>query len=137
MGRGGTYPSVGSVPVLRPAAGAAAAAGVSDGRFSQLFRRFHCGVCGRLLEKVYLLITFFCVCCISWSGGLYLCYFLLPDRPMAVKYLVRTALHIVMALPILLAYRRYGRPLLREVSGFRKQSWKLLSAVSAIYFFCS
>jgi len=40
-----------------------------------------------------------------------------------------------MALPILLAYRRYGRPLLREVSGFRKQSWKLLSAVSAIYFF--
>lgn len=48
---------------------------------------------------------------------------------------VRTALHIVTALPILLAYRRYGRPLLREVSGFRKQSWKLLSAVSAIYFF--
>lgn len=45
-------------------------------------------------KKVYLLITFFCVCCISWSGGLYLCYFLLPDRPMAVKYLVRTALHI-------------------------------------------
>ena len=59
-------------------------------------------------KKVYLLITFFCVCCISWSGGLYLCYFLLSDRPMAVKYLVRTALHIVMALPILLAYRRYG-----------------------------
>ena len=86
-------------------------------------------------KKVYLLITFFCVCCISWSGGLYLCYFLLPDRPMAVKYLVRTALHIVTALPILLAYRKYGRPLLREVSGFRKQSWKLLSAVSAIYFF--
>lgn len=88
-------------------------------------------------KKVYLLITFFCVCCISWSGGLYLCYFLLPDRPMAVKYLVRTALHIVTALPILLAYRKYGRPLLREVSGFRKQSWKLLSAVSAIFFFCS
>ena len=54
---------------------------------------------------------------------------------MAVKYLVRTALHIVTALPILLAYRKYGRPLLREVSGFRKQNWKLLSAVSAIYFF--
>ena len=54
---------------------------------------------------------------------------------MAVKYLVRTVLHIVTALPILLAYRKYGRPLLREVSGFRKQSWKLLSAVSAIYFF--
>ena len=86
-------------------------------------------------KKVYLLITFFCVCCISWSGGLYLCYFLLPDRPIAVKYLVRTALHIVTALPILLAYRKYGRPLLREVSGFQKQSWKLLSAVSAIYFF--
>lgn len=51
VGRGGTYPSVGSVPVLWPAAGAAAAAGVADGRLSQLFRRFHCGVLGRLLEK--------------------------------------------------------------------------------------
>ena len=30
-------------------------------------------------KKIYLLITFFCVCCIAWSGGLYLCYFLLPD----------------------------------------------------------
>ena len=25
-------------------------------------------------KKVYLLITFFCVCCISWSAGLYLCF---------------------------------------------------------------
>ena len=32
-------------------------------------------------KKVYLLITFFCVCCISWSGGLYLCYFLFARPP--------------------------------------------------------
>ena len=86
-------------------------------------------------KKAYLLITFFCVCCISWSGGLYLCYALLPDRPAAVKYLVRTALHTVVALPVLLAYRRYGRPLFREVSGFQRRSWRILSAVSGIYFF--
>mgnify|MGYP007077247856 CR=1 FL=1 len=34
-------------------------------------------------KKVYLLITFFCVCCISWSAGLYLCYFFLPDSSAA------------------------------------------------------
>lgn len=49
-------------------------------------------------KKVYLLITFFCVCCISWSAGLYLCYFFLPDSSAAVQYLVRTALHFAMAL---------------------------------------
>ena len=86
-------------------------------------------------KKLYLLITFFCVCCISWSGGLYLCYFFLPDGTATVKYLVRTALHIATALPILLAYRKYGRPLLREVSGFQKSSWRLLSTVSGIYLF--
>ena len=75
-------------------------------------------------KKVYLLITFFLrVLHLLVRRPLPVLFFL-PDRPMAVKYLVRTALHIVTALPILLAYRKYGRPLLREVSGFRKQSWK-------------
>lgn len=86
-------------------------------------------------KKVYLLITFFCVCCISWSAGLYLCYFFLPDSSAAVQYLVRTALHFATALPLLLAYRKHGRPLLREVSGFQKRSWRILSAVSSIYCF--
>ena len=84
-------------------------------------------------KKMYLLITFFCVCCIAWSTGLYLCYFFLPDSAPAVKYLVRTALHIAVSLPLLLVYRKYGRPLFREVSGFRKQNWRTLSAVSGIY----
>lgn len=86
-------------------------------------------------KKAYLMITFFCVCCISWSAGLYLCYFFFPGCSATVKYLVRTALHFAVALPLLLAYRRYGRPLLREVSGFRKRSWRVLSAVSSIYLF--
>ena len=86
-------------------------------------------------KKIYLLITFFCVCCIAWSGGLYLCYFLLPDSAPAIQYLVRTALHIALSLPFLLICRKYGRPLLREVSGFQKRSWRILSAVSAIYLF--
>ena len=84
-------------------------------------------------KKVYLLITLFCVCCISWSGGLYLCYLLLPDSPAAVRYLVRTALHLITALPLLIAYHAYGRPLFREVSGFQKRSWQTLSIVSGIY----
>lgn len=86
-------------------------------------------------KKVYLLITFFCVCCISWSAGLYLCYGFLPDSTSAAKYLVRTALHVAASLPLLLAYRKYGRPLFREVSGFQKRSWRILSAVSGIYLF--
>ena len=86
-------------------------------------------------KKTYLLITFFCVCCISWSGGLYLCYFFLPDSPQTVKYFVRTALHAATALPLLVAYRAYGRPLFREVSGFQGRSWRMLSIVSGIYLF--
>ena len=86
-------------------------------------------------KKLYLLITFFCVCCITWSVGLYLCYIFLPDSPPMAQYLVRTALHIATALPLLLVYRRYARPLLREVSGFQGQSWRMLSIVSGIYSF--
>ena len=84
-------------------------------------------------KKLYLLITFFCVCCVTWSAGLYLCYIFLPDSPPVAQYLVRTALHIATALPLLLAYRRYARPLLREVSGFQGRSWRMLSVVSGIY----
>lgn len=86
-------------------------------------------------KKCYLFITYVCICCISWSGGLYLCYFLLPDAAEDVKYLVRTLTHIAAALPLLLAYRTYFRPLIREVSGFHRQSWMTLSGVSALYCF--
>ena len=86
-------------------------------------------------KKTYLLITFFCVCCISWSGELYLCYFFLPDCSQAVKYFARTALHVATALPLLVAYRAYGRPLFREVSGFQGRNWRMLSIVSGIYLF--
>lgn len=84
-------------------------------------------------KKLYLMFTYCCVCCISWSAGLYLCYFLFPDSTETVKYLVRTIAHIVIAFPILLAYRKFGRPLIREVSGFHKRSWMALSGVSVIF----
>ena len=85
-------------------------------------------------KKCYLLITYICVCCISWSGGLYLCYFFLPNSTEAVKYLVRVLAHIATSLPLLIAYRNCLRPLIREVSGFHKQNWMRLSGVSALYF---
>lgn len=85
-------------------------------------------------KKFYLLITYVCVCCISWSGGLFLLYFFLPDSTEAVRYLVRTLAHIATAFPLLLAYRKYLRPLIREVSGFHRQNWMTLSGISAFYF---
>lgn len=85
-------------------------------------------------KKCYLLITYACICIILWSAGIYLCYLFLPDSSDDVKYIVRSLLHIVTALPILLAYRKYLRPLIREVSGFKNQNWRTLSGVSTIYF---
>lgn len=85
-------------------------------------------------KKCYLFVTYACIFCIACATGLYLCYFFLPNRTETMDYLVRNILHVILYLPILLAYRKYGRPLIREVSGFRKRSWMTLSGVSVLYF---
>lgn len=85
-------------------------------------------------KKCYMLITYECVGVILWSAGLYLCYLFLPDSSDNVRLFIRSLVHIVISLPLLSAYRKHLRPLMREVSGFEKQNWRKLSFVSAMYF---
>ena len=85
-------------------------------------------------KKCYLWITYGCVFCVSLSFSFYGCYLLVPDGPDTFVYLIRGVLYGVICFAILSAYRQYGRPIVREVSGFRTRHWISLSIVSIIYF---
>ncbi len=84
-------------------------------------------------KKCYLLEMYYCICCISWTIGLYLYYLIWPDSPIAVENFVRCIMHFVITLPPILAYRKYGRSIIRRVSGFHHKSWMALSAFSMMY----
>ena len=85
-------------------------------------------------KKCYLWITYGCVFCVSLSFSFYGCYLLVPDGPDTFVYLIRGALYGMICFAILSAYHKYGRPIAREVSGFRTKHWISLSIVSIIYF---
>ncbi len=85
-------------------------------------------------KKCYLWITYGCVFCVSLSFSFYGCYLLVPDGPDTFVYLIRGALYGMICFAILSAYHKYGRPIVREVSGFRTKHWLSLSIVSIIYF---
>ena len=85
-------------------------------------------------KKCYLWITYGCVFCVSLSISFYGGYLLVPDGSDAIVYLIRGVIYGVICLAIFFAYYRYGRPIIREVSGFRTKNWISLSVVSIIYF---
>lgn len=84
-------------------------------------------------KKCYLLEMYYCICCIAWTTGLYLYYLIWPDSTAAVENFVRCIMHFVMTVPPILAYHKYGRPLIRKVSGFHNRSWMTLSIFSMMY----
>ena len=86
-------------------------------------------------KKCYLWITYGCVFCVSLSFSFYGCYLLVPDGPDTLVYLMRSVLYDMISFAILFAYHKYGRPIIREISGFRTKHWISLSIVSIIYFF--
>ncbi len=85
-------------------------------------------------KKCYLWITYGCVFCVSLSISFYGCYLLAPDGQDTFVYFMRGVLYGVICFAILSAYHKYGRPIIREVSGFRTKNWISLSIVSVIYF---
>ncbi len=85
-------------------------------------------------KKCYLWITYGCVFCISLSVSFLGCYLLVPGGSDYFVYFVRGVLYAGICCGIFLAYYKYGRPVIREVSGFRTKNWISLSIVSAIYF---
>ena len=86
-------------------------------------------------KKCYLWITYGCVFCVSLSISFLGCYVLVPNGSETFVYFVRGVIYCVICFAISLAYYRYGRPAIREISGFRTKNWISLSIVSIIYFF--
>ncbi len=86
-------------------------------------------------KKCYLWITYGCVFCVSLSISFLGCYLLVPNGSETHVYFVRGVIYGVISFAILLAYYKYGRPVIREISGFRTKNWISLSIVSLIYFF--
>ena len=86
-------------------------------------------------KKCYLWITYGCVFCISLSISFYGCYLLVPNGPDTFVYFMRGVSYGIICFAILFAYHKYGRPIIREVSGFHTKNWISLSIVSIIYFF--
>ncbi len=85
-------------------------------------------------KKCYLWITYGSVFCISLSVSFYLCYLLVPNGSDTFVYFMRGVFYGIICLAIFFAYYKYGRPLIRDVSGFRTKNWISLNIVSIIYF---
>ncbi len=86
-------------------------------------------------KKCYLWITYGCVFCVSLSISFYGYYLLRPDGSDTFVYFIQSVIYGMICLVIFFAYHRYGRPIIREVSGFRTKNWISLNVVSIIYFF--
>ncbi len=85
-------------------------------------------------KKCYLWITYGCFFSVLWCTAVYLRVLVFPDISETYAYIIRCVFVLIICFPILFAYRQYGRPLIREVSGFRSKHWRTLSIVSAVYF---
>ena len=85
-------------------------------------------------KKCYLWITYGCVFCISLSSSFLGCYVLMPNGSETFVYFIRGVIYSVICFVIFIVYYKYGRPVVREISGFRTKSWMSLSLVSMIYF---
>ena len=85
-------------------------------------------------KKCYLWITYGCVFCVALSISFYGCYLLVPNGSDTFVYFIRGLLYGMICFVIFFAYYKYGRPIIREVSGFRTKNWISLSIVSIIYF---
>ncbi len=85
-------------------------------------------------KKCYLWITYGCVFCISLSVSFYVCHLLAPNASNTFVYFIRGALYGIICFAIFFAYYKYGRPLIRDVSGSRTNNWLSLNIVSIIYF---
>ena len=86
-------------------------------------------------KKCYLWITYGCVFCVSLSISFYGGYLLVPNGSDTFVYFIRGVIYGAICFLILFAYHKYGRSIIREVSGFRTKNWMSLSIVSIIYFF--
>ena len=86
-------------------------------------------------KKCYLWITYGCVFCIALSISFYGVYLYVPNGPDIFVYLVRGVFYGTICFAVSFLYYKFGRPIIREVSGFRTGNWISLNIASIIYFF--
>ena len=84
-------------------------------------------------KKCYLWITYGCVFCIALSVAFYVCYLIVPSASDTLAYFLRGVIYGAICSALLLTYYKFGRPVIREISGFRTRNWISLSAASLIY----
>ncbi len=85
-------------------------------------------------KKCYLWITYGCVFCVSLSISFLGCYVLVPNGSETFVYFMRGVVYCVICFALSFVYYKYGRPIIREISGFHTKNWISLSIVSIIYF---
>ncbi len=85
-------------------------------------------------KKCYLWVSYGCVFCFFWPLSSILSNLFAYKGSAVLVYYLRCIVQIAFCLPLLLIYRRYGRGLIREVSGFQSKSWRRMFVVSILYF---
>lgn len=87
-----------------------------------------------LWKKCYLWVTYGTIFCILWPISVMLSKVLISPDQEILAYLLRALLQFCFCIPLLLLYRKYVRPLIREVSGFHSTNWLRLFVSSIVYF---
>lgn len=85
-------------------------------------------------KKCYLWVTYGTVFCILWPFSIMLSKLFPSFAGGIVAYFIRALIQFCFCMPLLLVYRRYFRPVIKEVSGFCSSSWVRLFLSSLIWF---
>ena len=88
-----------------------------------------------LWKKCYLWVTYGTIFCILWPISVMLSRSLVSQNQDILAYILRAILQFCFCIPLLLIYRAYIRPLIKEVSGFHSSNWFKLFISSIIHFF--
>ncbi len=88
-----------------------------------------------LWKKCYLWVTYGTVFCILWPFSIMLSRLFPSSLDGITPYFIRAVIQFFLCTPLLLAYRKYFRPVIKEVSGFYSSSWLRLFISSIIWFF--
>lgn len=87
-----------------------------------------------LWKKCYLWVTYGTVFCILWPFSIMFSKLFTVFRSDIAGYFIRAVIQFCFCMPLLLAYRRYLRSVIKEVSGFCSSSWMRLFLSSIIWF---
>lgn len=84
-------------------------------------------------KKCYLWVTYGTLFAVLWPLSVMISNIFHLDSDI-IPYFIRASVQFVLCVPVLLLYRKYIRPLVKEVSGFYSKNWLRLFLVSIIRF---